>query len=178
MKNKLYISIGLLLVLVLFYIINVNQQKNYQSTSNQIFNFNKEQVNKFLIKSESTTIEIQKVDTSWVIANNDSLTLKENVLNTFFDKIFSLESETMMTKNTEKWSKYNIDDMLGTHLIFYNTNNDVLGIFVFGKSSSDFSRCYIRFNDKPEVFLVNQNIMYSLQIRPEYWGEKNIEETL
>tara|TARA_B100000945_G_C20413442_1_gene613883 strand:+ start:600 stop:1136 length:537 start_codon:yes stop_codon:yes gene_type:complete len=178
MKNKLYISIGLLLVLVLFYIINVNQQKNYQSTSNQIFNFNKEQVNKFLIKSESTTIEIQKVDTSWVIANNDSLTLKENVLNTFFDKIFSLESETMMTKNTEKWSKYNIDDMRGTHLIFYNTNNDVLGIFVFGKSSSDFSRCYIRFNDKPEVFLVNQNIMYSLQIRPEYWGEKNIEETL
>ena len=178
MKNKLYISIGLLLVLVLFYIINVNQQKNYQSTSNQIFNFNKEQVNRFLIKSESTTIEIQKVDTSWVISNNDSLTLKENVLNTFFDKIFSLESETMMTKNPEKWSKYNIDDVLGTHLIFYSTNNDVLGTFIFGKSSSDFSRCYIRFNDKPEVFLVNQNIMYSLQIRPEYWGEKIIEETL
>jgi hypothetical protein len=161
MKNKLYISIGVLTVLIIFYIININQQKNYQSTSNQIFNFNQEQVNSLLIKSEGATIEIQRVDTSWVIVNNDSLTLKNNVLTTFFDKIFKLESETIMTTNSEKWIKYN-----------------TLGIFVFGRSSSDFSRCYIRFNDNPDVHLVNQNIMYNLQTRPEYWGEKITEETL
>jgi len=178
MKNKLYISIGVLTVLIIFYIININQQKNYQSTSNQIFNFNQEQVNSLLIKSEGATIEIQRVDTSWVIVNNDSLTLKNNVLTTFFDKIFKLESETIMTTNSEKWIKYNIDDNLGTRLTFIDFNNDTLGIFVFGRSSSDFSRCYIRFNDNPDVHLVNQNIMYNLQTRPEYWGEKITEETL
>ena len=88
MKNRLYISIGVLAVLILFYILNINQQKNYQSTSSQIFDFNQTQVNSFLIKSESATIEIQRVDTSWAITNNDSLVLKENILNTFFDKIF------------------------------------------------------------------------------------------
>jgi hypothetical protein len=178
MKNKLYISIGVLTVLIIFYIININQQKNYQSTSNQIFNFNQEQVNSLLIKSEGATIEIQRVDTSWVIVNNDSLTLKNNVLTTFFDKIFKLESETIMTTNPGKWIKYNIDDNLGTRLTFIDFNNDTLGIFVFGRSSSDFSRCYIRFNDNPDVHLVNQNIMYNLQTRPEYWGEKITEETL
>ena len=178
MKNRMYISIGVLAVLILFYILNINQQKNYQSTSSQTFDFNQTQVNSFLIKSESATIEIQRVDTSWTIANNDSLVLKENILNTFFDKIFTLESETIMTKNLEKWSKYNIDDILGTHLIFYDFNNDVIETFVFGKSSSDFSRCYIRIGDKPEVYLVNQNIMFNLQTRLEYWGEKITEEAL
>ena len=178
MKNRMYISIGVLAVLILFYILNINQQKNYQSTSSQTFDFNQTQVNSFLIKSESATIEIQRVDTSWTIANNDSLVLKENILNTFFDKIFALESETIMTKNLEKWSKYNIDDILGTHLIFYDFNNDVIETFVFGKSSSDFSRCYIRIGDKPEVYLVNQNIMFNLQTRLEYWGEKITEEAL
>ena len=147
MKNKLYISIGILTVLIIFYIININQQKNYQSTSNKIFNFDQEQVNSLLIKSEGASIEIQRVDTSWVIVNNDSLTLKNNVLTTFFDKIFKLESETIMTTNPEKWIKYNIDDNLGTHLTFIDFNNNTLGIFVFGRSSSDFSRCYIRFNE-------------------------------
>ena len=88
----------MLAVLILFYILNINQQKNYQSTTNQIFDFNQTQVNSFIIKSESSTIEIQRVDTSWAITNNDSLVLKENILNTFFDKIFTLESETIMTK--------------------------------------------------------------------------------
>lgn len=178
MKNKLYISTGVLAVLIIFYMMNINQQKNYESTSNQIFNFNQEQVNSLLIKAEGSFIEIQRVDTSWVILNNDSLTLKDNVLTTFFDKIFTLESETIMTKNPEKWIKYNIDDNLGTHLTFTDFNNNALGTFVFGKSSSDFSRCYIRFNDSPEVHLVNQNIMYNLQAKPEYWGEKITEETL
>ena len=178
MKNKLYISIGVLTVLIIFYIININQQKNYQSTSNKIFNFDQEQVNSLLIKSEDSSIEIQRVDTSWVIVNNDSLTLKNNVLTTFFDKIFKLESETIMTTNPEKWIKYNIDDNLGTRLTFIDFNNDTLGLFVFGRSSSDFSRCYIRFNNNPDVHLVNQNIMYNLQTRPEYWGEKITEEAL
>ena len=90
MKNRLYISIGVLAVLILFYILNINQQKNYQSTSSQIFDFNQTQVNSFLIKSESATIEIQRVDTSWTIANNDSLVLKDNILNTFLHKNFTL----------------------------------------------------------------------------------------
>ena len=44
MKNRLYISIGVLAVLILFYVLNINQQKNYQSTSSQIFDFNQTQV--------------------------------------------------------------------------------------------------------------------------------------
>ena len=178
MKNKLYISIGILLVLILFYIININQQKNYQSSSNQVFNFNQDSVNRLLIKSETGSIEIERLDSSWVILNNDSLALKTNVLTTFFDKIFTLESESIMTKNSEKWVKYNIDDMLGTHLTLFDFNDNTLGTFVFGRSASDFSRCYMRFNDNPEVHLINQNIMYNLQSRPEYWGEKITEETL
>ena len=69
----------------------------------------------------------------------------------------------------------NMKPILG---VVYDFNNDVIETFVFGRSSSDFSRCYIRLGDKPEVYLVNQNIMFNLQTRPEYWGEKITEEAL
>ena len=171
MKNKLYISIGILTVLIIFYIININQQKNYQSTSNKIFNFDQEQVNSLLIKSEGASIEIQRVDTSWVIVNNDSLTLKNNVLTTFFDKIFKLESETIMTTNENKWSTYNVDDSLGTHLALVDYNDYTIGYYVFGRSNSDYARCYVRTKESSDVHLVNQNVMYNLQANPQYWGE-------
>ena len=45
----------------------------------------------------------------------------------------------------------------------------------FGNSSSDYSRCYVRSNEIPNVYLTNNNIMYHLQTRPEFWGEKHKE---
>ena len=37
MKNKLLLAFGLLALLIVFYVINVNQQKDYQSTSSKLF---------------------------------------------------------------------------------------------------------------------------------------------
>ena len=96
MKNRLYINWGASCFDFILY-NNINQQKNYQSTSSQIFDFNQTQVNSFLIKPNQQLLKFKEL----IIlgTNNDSLVLKENILNTFFDKIFTLESETIMTKN-------------------------------------------------------------------------------
>ena len=176
MKNKLIIGLSSLAILVILYIINLNQQKNYQSSSNKLFDINESQINKILIQSRGEAIEISRVDTSWTIAGNDTLLIKQELLSSFFDRVLNLESETIMTKKEQKWSTYNLNDSLGTHLAFVDFNENTIGYYVFGRSSSDYSRCYVRINESPVVYLVNQNVMYNLQTRPQYWGKVLEEE--
>ena len=171
MKNKLSLAFGLLVLLIVLYVINVNQQKNYQSTSSKLLSIGKEQINKILIQSSGEAIEILRVDTTWAISGHDSLILKQDLLNSFFDRVLTLESETVMTTNENKWSTYNVDDSLGTHLALVDYNDNTIGYYVFGRSNSDYARCYVRTKESSDVHLVNQNVMYNLQANPQYWGE-------
>ena len=76
-----------------------------------------------------------------------------------------------MTEKEEKWGAFNIGDSTGTHLALIDYNGNTLSYFVFGRSNSDYARCYVRKNQEQEVHLVNQNLMYFLQTSPQYWGE-------
>ena len=171
MNKKLLYGLIALTILILLYIVNINQQKSYASTSQKLLDINKEKINKILIQSKTEAIELLQVDTTWAISGHDSLQIKIDLLTSLFDKVLNLESETIMTTNKEKWYKYNVDDSLGTHLALVDLDQNTLGYYVFGKSSSDYARCYVRINDKHEVHLANQNLMYFLQTRPQYWGE-------
>ena len=82
-----------------------------------------------------------------------------------------------MTKKEEKWDTFNVGDSTGTHLALIDSNDQTVAYFVFGRSNSDFSRCYVRKKDSAEVFLVNKNVMYNLQANNQYWGEV-IEESV
>ena len=176
MKNKLSLAFGLLVLLIVLYVININQQKNYQSTSHKLINVEKEQIKKILIQSKGEAIELLRVDTTWAISGHDSLILKQDLLNSFFDRVLTLESETIMTKNETKWNTYNVADSLGPHLALVDFNDNTIGYYVFGRSNSDYARCYVRTKESSDVHLVNQNVMYNLQVRPQYWGEAIKEE--
>ena len=76
-----------------------------------------------------------------------------------------------MTQKQEKWFTYNVDDSTGTHIALVDWNDETIGYFVFGRSNSDYSRCYVRGQNSDNVYLTNKNVMYNLQTRPTYWGE-------
>mgnify|MGYP001182556706 CR=1 FL=1 len=176
MNNKLIIGLCFLSILIVLYIFNLGQQKDYQSTSSKLFNIEKEQIKKILIQSSGEAIELLRVDTTWAISGHDSLILKQDLINSFFDRVLTLESETIMTTNEAKWNTYNVDDSLGTHLALVDFNDNTIGYYVFGRSNSDYARCYVRTKKSSDVHLANQNVMYNLQVRPQYWGETIKEE--
>ena len=178
MNNKLSISLIVLCIVIGLYFLNLSQQKNYQSSSTSLLSIDETNIKKFIIQSGLEALEIQRVDTSWVISGHDSLDIKLNLLNNFFDKIKNAEIQNVMTHKKEKWDKYNIEDSTGTHLAFIDWNDNTLGYYVFGRSASDYSRCYVRKNQDSVVYLLNENIMYSLQMRPEYWGELKKDDDL
>ena len=171
MNKKLLLGLGGLVFLIFLYVINLNQQNSYTSSSEKLLEIDQNKVSKILIQSQTEAIELLKVDTTWTISGHDSLKIKIDLLTSLFDKVLNLESETIMTKNKEKWFKYNVDDSLGTHLALVDLNQNTIAYYVFGRSVSDYARCYVRKNKEQEVHLVNQNLMYFLQTNPQYWGE-------
>ena len=172
MNNKLYISLIVLFTIIGIYFLNIKSQKNYESSSKNLFDIRQDDIKKFIIQNSSDAIEIIKHDTSWHIAGHDSLTIKKQILDNFLNKTMNLKIQNTMTTKEEKWSKFNVDDSSGTHLALIDWNDKTLGYFVFGRSNSDYQRCYVRNNQSSNVYLLNENIVFSLQTRPEYWGEK------
>ena len=175
MNNKLKIGIAALIILVGLFFINQNNQKSYTSQSTRLFSISENDVKKILIQANQEAIELIKVDTTWSISGNDTLVVKDRSISQFFDKVLNLKLETLMTTKQEKWETYNISDSLGTHLALVGWNDETVGYYVFGRSNSDYARCYVRTDQSSDVYLTNENIVYSLQTSPTYWGEKPVE---
>ena len=169
MKNKLSISFIILSTIIGLYFLNIAKQKDYQSTSSSLIDFSKEDINKIIIQTGQEAIEIIRIDSVWNISGYDSLIINEQSLNTLFNSVFNLKIQNLMTQKQDKWMKFNVDDSTGTHLALIDINDNTIGYYVFGRSNSDYSRCYVRTSNN-NVYLANENIMHSLQTRPDFWG--------
>jgi len=171
MNNKLILGfIGLCIILGLYF-INLSGQKSYSSTTSQLTDIKKESIQKILIQSKEEVLELVKIDTIWHISGHDTLNIKEQPLNNLFDKVLNLSLETIMTQKEENWGTFNIGDSTGTHLALIDFNGNTLSYFVFGRSNSDYSRCYVRKSNSSNVYLASENVIFNIQTNPTYWGE-------
>ena len=123
MNNKLSISLIILFSVVGLYFLNLNQQKEYNSSSTNFINIDQNSINKFIIQSQNEALEIIRQDTSWAISGHDSLIIKAQTLTNFFDKVINLKSQALMTSKQEKWHKFNIELL---KLFFLSTKFDFL----------------------------------------------------
>ncbi len=175
MNNRLKIGVGALVILIGLFFLNQKNQENYTSQSTNLFSISKDDVKKILIQSNQEAIELIKIDTTWSISGNDTLIVKERAITQFFDQVLNVKIETLMTTKQEKWNTYNVSDSIGTHLALVGWDDQTVGYYVFGSSSSDYARCYVRTDQSSDVYLTNENVVYSLQTSPTYWGEKPVE---
>ena len=171
MDKKLLTVIGILGGLVLFYFINLGVQDSYSSDTTKFFSITEDSVSKIVISSNQDAIELTKNDTTWAISGNDTLEIKENVIDNLFDRMSSLEQHHLVTSKEENWDTYNVSADKGTHLAFINHEGNTAAYYVFGTSATEYNRCYVRMNQDSQVFLLNNNIIYQLQTTPTFWGE-------
>ena len=178
MDKKLITGLSIFGIIVLAYVINITMQKGYNSQEDKLIAVNEDEINKIVISSNQDAIELMQVDTTWVISGNDTLIIKENSIDNFFDKIFDLNKQHLVTSKEENWPNYGLDAEAGTHLAFINSKEETIAYYVFGRSQSEYNICYVRANKSTDVYLLDTNIMYQLQIRPTFWGTKPEPEKL
>ena len=170
-------------VLAILYFVNTRIQDKYTARDTALFSKDREHITRIYIQKDAEELEMVKVDTLWTISDHDSLTVKKNILNNFFDDIEGMErEEAPISTNPKNWSKYSVDDSAGTHLTLHGLNEKELGRYILGRSKTNWSQNAIRINDGSHVYLTSKNILHRLQTRPTYWGEKpkppEVEEPL
>ena len=166
-KKSIFVLIGLICVLF----INKRLQSQYNSQSTQLFIIDKQKINKFFIQTNSDAIELYRIDSLWTISGNDSFLVKQASIDNFFNKVLSVNKETLVSKKTNKWATYSVDDSTGTHLALLDENDNTISYAVFGRSKSDYARNYVRTQQDPQVYLTDESILYYLSTNESYWGE-------
>lgn len=159
-------------VLSSLYIINISNQGKHVTRSQEIFPMETNDISSFIISKGLESIELVKEDSLWKIVHNDSLNIKTNIINNFFNHSLKVQRETMISNNPEKWNTYSVDDSNGTRLQLLDKDGNEIGSAVFGRSKSEWSKNFVRVGDEKEVFQTNESILHQLQTRPTYWGEK------
>jgi len=170
MTKTLQISLGILALLAVLFLVNQRSQTKFEISSDKIFTGDEEAISKIVIKQKDQSITLVKSDSTWSIMDMDSLVMKDHQIKSFFDKVVSLEKEILISKNPEKWSKFNVDDSTGKWFTFIDENENSLGEFVIGQGQ-DYSRNFIRIGDKPEVYRTNTNVQYLLNTNASFWGK-------
>ena len=161
---------GLIILIILFAISQFNQN-SLSSKSDQVFSIERDDIFGIEIHELSDSISLSFNGDTWSIDDHDSLTVKENTINSFFEKILDLKRTTLISKNSSKWDKFMVGDSTGTHLIFLDYNNESIGKIIVGRSNAEWSSSNIRIGDAIEVYQSNENISWQLNTSPTHWGE-------
>ena len=163
--------IAVLAVITAAFFLNSYSQKKRQSSSDQIFQADKENISAFTIVKGKVSLTLELGDV-WMISGHDSLEVKNQIMDNFLDRTITVRKGTVVSRNPEKWATYSVDDATGARLTVMDGKGEPAGTAIFGPSKSDFSRNYVRIGDDPNVYQTDIGIIFQLQPSAAYWGSK------
>ena len=94
-KYRIWI-VGLIALIILFTLTQF-KQSSLTSRSDQIFNINKSEIFGIQIRNGEDSLSLSFNGDSWSILGHDSLKVKDNTLNSFFDKT---KAKTLSPRNS------------------------------------------------------------------------------
>ena len=169
-KSLQYLIIAFVLLLFLFF-INRMQQGRYNSSSELIFNIDDDKIHRILfLDTNGDSLTILKTDTTWIMPEADTLTIKDRQISQFFEKVINGKYDMIRSKNPDNWNKYGVTDSLGKTVSLYDINNNLIKSVIFSNAGQDYSHNNYRVIGENEVYRTTENIFYLINITPNYWG--------
>ena len=169
--DKMKWMIPFLVAVLALFALSRYSQSSYYLKSDNIFQIEKSDIFNVLIFQNEDTLSLTYDGEAWAIDNHDTLEIKQNNLDSFLDKITSLEKGSLVSKNKKNWDKYMVGDSTGTHFVLKNVSGDIIAQATVGRSGSEWSSSNIRINNATEVYQTNENISWQLNTSADYWGE-------
>ncbi len=171
MGNLKWLLIGIAVLLGIYALLQV-RESGYTTRTSQIFPDHTDDIYGVEMIAKGDSLTLQKKDMVWTIVGHDTLKVRDHRLTALFEQALKVARETVMTRKADNWGKYAVDDSAGTHVKVYDAKGDLLTHAVFGRSSTDWARNYVRIGEDPAVYLTDRSIVYQVSTDATFWGEK------
>ena len=102
--KRLLIVLG---VFVVLFGINQMQQRGRASSSDQVFDLQRDDVFSFDITKGEDSIALLYNGASWSILQHDTLVVKESTFHSVFDNVLNVKRTSLVSGNAAKWEKCN-----------------------------------------------------------------------
>ena len=163
-KSLQYLIIAFVLLLFLFF-VNRMQQGRYNSSSELIFDIDDNKIHRILfLDTSGDSLTILKTDTTWIMPEADTLTIKDRQISQFFEKVINGKYDMIRSKNPNNWNKYGVTDSLGKTVSLYDINNNLIKSVIFSNAGQDYSHNNYRVIGENEVYRTTENIFYLINI--------------
>ena len=100
--DKMKWMIPFLVAVFALFALSRYSQSSYYLKSDNIFQIEKSDIFNILIFQNEDTLSLTYDGEAWAIDNHDTLEVKQNNLDSFLDKIITLEKGSLVSKNQKK----------------------------------------------------------------------------
>ncbi len=169
-KNTQY-ALGVFGLIIVLFLINNKTQSDLNVSTSGIFKGDSSKIFRFQIINKTDTLDLVRTDSTWTISQADTLIIKNNQIDNLFNRVLKVEKELQVTKNSDKWEKFGVNDSLGKKFVFYDIENNIIGNFIFGNEGQDYQHNYVRESEEENVYRTNDNVFYLLNTSVTYWGK-------
>jgi hypothetical protein len=172
MKRALPILIAALVLQIIIYAL-VSRDSYHVTVKENFLTVDTSQVNYIKIVNEKGELTLNRKGVRWQIGDPLNYPANPSYVKTLLEKVAGLKMESLITKNTDKYVLYELDNPIAKYVEIGIEGGEIQK-FYCGKSNETYTHTYIRHADSDEVWLVEGSPRSSFSREPEQWRDKKI----
>ncbi len=149
--KKIIIFTAIFAVLLTYFLVFERKIEKKQAGKNNIFKYVIADVKKFAIEKQDKKIEVERRRNDWIIKEPFELPGSKTDVDSYLNDVSSLQKQKVIGENLTNLSPYGLDK---PKIIFKVWISNKLLILKLGNQNPDHSGYYAKFENQPEVLLI------------------------
>lgn len=171
-QNQTIIAAVVLVVLAFLYWLTLSGEADTKSVDPDILKFDKELVSTIKVTTPDAELNFVKEAQNWVL---DGYPVDTTRMERFLDLMSGLEADRVISKNEDKYSKYEVDET-GTQISFHDNNNKLLKTLIIGKLGSNYQESFVKRGDKTPIYAVLASLSTYKEMKQRDFWDKTITD--
>ena len=169
-NNQTLIAAFVLLILALSYWFIGSGEVDTKSVNSDALKIDQVDVVRVAVKTPESNLNFMLTGAGWMLEDYPVDTLR---MTPFLDQITVLKADRIISKNPEKFAKYEVDE-LGTLVSFYDANDDPLLELIIGKQGANYQETFVRQSEKDPIYAVLMNLSRYKDMQVADFWDKSI----
>ena len=178
MKRNTWILIALLVILVIFTLLVLQQPGEYSttgSTGRKLVDYDSAAVNKMEIFSSNGHVVLEKDGDTWNLTSPIKYRVTEYMATHALGSGRNIELKSLVSSNPSKQDLFQVDSS-GTLVKFYEKGTEKAAVRL-GKATTSFTETYVRAEGSDDVYIADGMLASVYDRKPKEWRDKAIYHT-